>query len=114
MKDFAGVDDLFQPVQALGRMADRLQQLEQPALVVGEVAQRLRQRRMAQSAVLGERGRIGRHEGERKIGVAPVFGEIEMHAPDQPPATVRARHEITQRRAARRELDAQRLRHPAP
>ena len=90
MEDLAGVDDLLQPVEAIRRAADRLQQVEQLPLVAGVVVQRLAERRMAQGAVLGERGDVGRHEGEREIRVAPILGEIEMHAPDQPPAAVAA------------------------
>ena len=100
MEDFAGVDDLLQPVEAIRRAADRLEQAEQFRLVAGVVAQRLAKRRMAQGAVFGERGDIGRHEGEREIRVAPIFGEIEVHAADQPPAAVAALEKLLQRPAA--------------
>ena len=67
MEDLAGVDDLLQPIEAIRRAADRLQQVEQLPLVACVVVQRLAERRMAQGAVLGERRDIGRHEGEREL-----------------------------------------------
>ena len=64
---------------------------------------------MAQGAVFGERCDVGRHEGEREVWVAPIFGEIEVHAPDQPPAAVAALEKLLQRPAAGRKLSLKRF-----
>ena len=42
----------------------------------------------------GKAGGVGRHEGERAIGIAAVFREVEMHPSDKVPAAVTAAEKL--------------------
>ena len=90
MEDFARFHHGAQPVAAFGGPLHRQQQRQQ-LRAVGRAcvfAQCLTERRVPGSAVVREPGRVGRHEGERRLGIAAVLGEVEVHAPDQVPGRV--------------------------
>ena len=67
------------------------QQQRQQFVAVGRpgvFAQRLAERDVL-GARLGREARgVGRHEGERRLGVAAVLRQVEMHAADQVPGRV--------------------------
>ena len=69
---------------------------------------------MAKRALRAERGGVGREEGEGTVGVLAVLGEVEMDAPDEPPAVVPALEKGLDREPAFREFVVERLLERAP
>ena len=76
MEDFAGFDDLLQPGAAFAGAVDRLQEPEEFGLRsgAGVFAQGVSKPEMAKGALCAEGGGVGRHKGERAVGVLAVFG----------------------------------------
>ena len=76
-----------EPGAGLGGALHRQQQRQQLLAVgrAGVFAQRLAERQVLRARLGGEPGRVGGQEGERRVGVAAVLGEVEVHAPDQVP-----------------------------
>ena len=87
VKDLAGIDHRLQPGALLGGALDRHQQRQQALAVLraGIFLQGLAERQMLRLGLRRKPRRVGREEGERRFFVLAVFGEIEMHAPDQIP-----------------------------
>ena len=54
----------------------------------GVFAQRLASGTMLRPGLRRKPRRVGRHEGERRLRVAAVLGQVEMHAADQVPGRV--------------------------
>ncbi len=101
------IDDLLQPGAAFARPFDRFQQSQQFVLRpgAGEFTQRRAEGRVPKRAMGGERGGVGGQEGERALGVLTILGEVEMHAPDEPPAAVARGQKSADREAACGALD---------
>ena len=90
MEDFARIDEGLEPATGFTCPADRFQQLQQLGFGAGpgKFAQSAAKRCMAQGILRTEARHIRGEKSKRPLGILAVFGEIEMHAPDMPPATV--------------------------
>ncbi len=116
MKDFAGVDDLLEPIAGFAGATDRFEELEQFGFSAGAriFAQRRAERRVAERAMRRESRDVSRKKRERPLGVFAVFGEMEMHAADEPPAAVARGEERADGKAALGALDVERLAQRTP
>ena len=99
MKDLARVDHLLEPGAALGRALDREQERQKALLVgrAGVLAQRLAERQVLGLAVRREPGGVGREEGEGRLLVLAVLGEVEVHPAHDVPGRVQALEEVLDR-----------------
>ena len=99
VEDLAGVDHLLEPGAALGRALHREQQREEPLLVgrARVLAQGLAERQVLGLAVRREPAGVGREEGERRLLVLAVLGEVEVHPPDDVPGRVQPLEEVLDR-----------------
>ncbi len=90
VEDLAGIDHLLEPGAALGGALDRKEEREELLLVgrTGVLAQCLTEREVLGLAVPGEAVRVGREEGERRLLVLAVLGEVEVDATDDVPGRV--------------------------
>ena len=98
MENLPGVDHRAQPVAVFGGALHRQQQRQKFVAVCrpGVFAQRLTERDVLGARLGRQARRVGRHEGERLLGVAAVLGEVEMHAADQIPGWVQGIQEALQ------------------
>ena len=110
------LDDLPQPGRAFARAVDRLEEPQEFGFRAGAgvLAQGMAEAQVAQGALRPERGGIGRHEGERAVGVLAVFGEVEMDPPDKPPAAVPVLQKGLDRQAAFQKFVVERALERAP
>ena len=90
MVKFARIDHRPQPVAGLGGALHRQQQRQQLLAIgrAGVFAQRLAERHVLRARLGGELRRVGGEEGERRVGVAAVLRQIEVHAADQVPGRI--------------------------
>lgn len=96
VKDLAGVDHLPEPSAAFSGTLHGQEQGEQARSVGGA---RVLAKGLAQGKVLGltvrrEPTGVGRQEGEGRLLVAAVFGEVEVDAPDETPGRAEAPEEV--------------------
>ena len=100
VEDLAGVDHRLEPGAALGRPLHRQEQREQALLVrrAGVLAQGLAERQVLGLAVRGEPVGVGREEGERRLLVLAVLGEVEVDAADEVPGRVQPLEELLRAR----------------
>ena len=90
VEDLARVDHGPEPRAGLGRPLHGQEEREQPVLLrrAGVLAQRLAEREVLGLAVGGEARGVGREEGEGRLVVLAVLGEVEVDAADQVPGRV--------------------------
>ena len=110
-----------EPVAGLGGALHRQQQRQQLLAIgrAGVFAQRLAERHVLRARLGGKLRRVGGEEGKRRIGVAAVLRQVEVHAPDQVPGRVQTLEEALQvgfcrgkrRRQCRGDLLPQRAQH---
>jgi hypothetical protein len=94
--DPAALDQLAQPGAALGGALHRQQQRQQLVAVAGVGPQGLAQRQVLRAGLGGKLRGVGGHEGERRVRVAAVLGQVEVDAPDQVPGRVQRLEEVLQ------------------
>ena len=109
VEDLSRVDHGPEPRAALGGALDRKEERQEPRLV-GRA--RVLAERLSQGDVLGLRVRrqprgVGRQEGERRVGVLAVLGQVEVDAPDDVPGRVLPLEEVLHRRLRPGQLGAE-------
>src|SRR5207249_7849334 len=92
MEDFTPVYHGFQPGTGLRCTLHRKKQRQQTTLIgcARILAQRLAERKVLGLAVGGKTRRVGREKCERCVLILTIFGEVEMHPPDEVPRRVAA------------------------
>src|SRR5713226_8231654 len=96
MEDLARLHHLLEPRAAFRRALDWKQQREEALLVDSArvLAQGLAERQMLSLAVRRQPARVGGQEGEGKLLVPAVFGQVEVHPSQEVPDRVQALQEV--------------------
>ena len=110
VEDLARIDHRLQPRALLGRALHGQEQREQPRLVGGArvLAQGLAERQVLGLRLRRQPRRVRRQEGERRLLVPAVLGEVEVDAADQVPGRAPAREELLNRGLRLGQLHAER------